>query len=227
MRTPFLAFVGFLFALTSALVAIACSNVGGMLLARAATRRREMATRLAVGAGRGRLIAQLLTETVVLFAVAGTRGAAAHVVADPGARELPARAAGDDQPRPGAELARDAVRAGRRARRRRRVRPGAGASRARRRPRAHAARRQRHRRPPALPPAQRAGVGAGRAVADARRHRLPVRAHAAGRDHDRYRIRDGQRADRLGGCVAVRLPRARTPSRWPSATKNGCGPSAA
>jgi len=71
MRTPFLAFVGFLFALTSALVAIACSNVGGMLLARAATRRREMATRLAVGAGRGRLIAQLLTETIVLFAVAG------------------------------------------------------------------------------------------------------------------------------------------------------------
>ena len=71
MRTPFLAFVGFLFALTSALVAIACSNVGGMLLARAATRRREMATRLAVGAGRGQLIIQLLTETVVLFAVAG------------------------------------------------------------------------------------------------------------------------------------------------------------
>ena len=71
MRTPFLAFIGFLFALTSALVAIACSNVGGMLLARAETRRREMATRLAVGAGRGRLIAQLLTETVVLFAVAG------------------------------------------------------------------------------------------------------------------------------------------------------------
>lgn len=70
MRLPFTAFIGFLFALTGALVAIACSNVAGMLLARAAVRRREMATRLAVGASRGQLIGQMLTETAVLYLAA-------------------------------------------------------------------------------------------------------------------------------------------------------------
>ena len=69
-RPPFAAFVGMLFILAGGLLAIACSNVTGMLLARATTRHREMATRLAMGAGHLQLVVQLLIETLMLFAAA-------------------------------------------------------------------------------------------------------------------------------------------------------------
>ncbi len=196
VRTTLLVLVG----AVSFVLLIACANVANLLLVRAAGRRREVAIRAAIGGSRGRIIRQLLTESVVLSVVGGVLGLGLGwlgIRALLGINTAGLPRVGDDGAFVGVDWRVLAVHDGRLGRHRHRVRPHPRAAQLEDRPRHDAQGRRRTvgHRLAAEPHARRAGRRRSRA-----RARPPDRLRASDPDVRRAhacrsRVRCDERVD--------------------------------